>query len=171
MIHNKLGHSGTSGAALRSGVPDSHPESSGMDTMANSSPTTPDTTRPPNRTRDHLANERTFLAWVRTALGLIGLGFVLARMGLFLRQLTVVSEPTSNRVLHGGHEFLFTGVVFLLIGTAICGMAAWLYEISRVAIDADRYEPARREVLGLTILVVTGGLVIAGLVIWQLFVQ
>jgi uncharacterized membrane protein YidH (DUF202 family) len=31
--------------------------------------------------RDHLANERTFLAWVRTALGLIGLGFVLARMG------------------------------------------------------------------------------------------
>ena len=138
--------------------------------MANSPPTTSETTRPPNRARDHLANERTFLAWVRTALGLIGLGFVLARMGLFLRQLTVLSEPTSNRVLHGGHEFLFTGVV-LLLGIAICGMAAWLYERSRVAIDSDRYEPARREVLGLTILVVTGGFVIASLVIWQLFVQ
>ncbi len=29
--------------------------------------------------RDHLANERTFLAWVRTALGLVGLGVVLER--------------------------------------------------------------------------------------------
>lgn len=31
--------------------------------------------------RDHLANERTFLAWVRTALGLVGLGVVLERLG------------------------------------------------------------------------------------------
>ena len=31
--------------------------------------------------RDHLANERTFLAWLRTALGLVGLGVVLARVG------------------------------------------------------------------------------------------
>ncbi len=30
--------------------------------------------------RDHLANERTFLAWVRTALGLVGLGAVLERL-------------------------------------------------------------------------------------------
>lgn len=30
--------------------------------------------------RDHLANERTFLAWVRTALGLIGLGVLLAKL-------------------------------------------------------------------------------------------
>jgi putative membrane protein len=31
--------------------------------------------------RDHLANERTFLAWVRTALGLVGLGVLLERLG------------------------------------------------------------------------------------------
>lgn len=30
--------------------------------------------------RDHLANERTFLAWVRTALGVIGLGVLLAKL-------------------------------------------------------------------------------------------
>jgi len=30
--------------------------------------------------RDHLANERTFLAWVRTALGLVGLGVVIERL-------------------------------------------------------------------------------------------
>lgn len=32
--------------------------------------------------RDHLANERTFLAWVRTALGLVGLGVILERLGV-----------------------------------------------------------------------------------------
>ncbi len=32
--------------------------------------------------RDHLANERTFLAWVRTALGLVGLGVLLERLGV-----------------------------------------------------------------------------------------
>ncbi|MGB8329704.1 MAG: DUF202 domain-containing protein [Polyangiales bacterium] len=31
--------------------------------------------------RDHLANERTFLAWIRTALGLVGLGVALERFG------------------------------------------------------------------------------------------
>ncbi len=51
--------------------------------------------RPEARARDHLANERTFLAWIRTALGLIGMGFVLARMGLFLEQLASVGPPAG----------------------------------------------------------------------------
>src|SRR3954469_12408945 len=82
----------------------------------------PNDPRLSNRTRDHLANERTFLAWVRTALGLIGLGFVLARMGLFLRQLAgagLVHEGKHLR-FQAGHEFLVSGVVFLLVGTAVC---------------------------------------------------
>jgi putative membrane protein len=41
----------------------------------------------PNRQRDHQANERTFLAWLRTALALIGLGFAISRFGLFTRQM------------------------------------------------------------------------------------
>lgn len=39
------------------------------------------------RAREHLANERTLLAWTRTALCLVGLGFVVARFGLLLREL------------------------------------------------------------------------------------
>jgi uncharacterized membrane protein YidH (DUF202 family) len=33
-----------------------------------------------------LANERTFLAWLRTCIAIVGLGFVVARFGLFLRE-------------------------------------------------------------------------------------
>src|SRR4051794_11388589 len=106
--------------------------------------------RPEGRVRDHLANERTFLAWVRTALGLIGVGFVLARMGLFLEQLASVAVADGQRRFRGSHEFLATGIVFLLAGTALCGGSLWLYERARKAIDAGRFEPARGAVLALT---------------------
>jgi putative membrane protein len=119
----------------------------------------------PNRTRDHLANERTFLAWVRTGLGLIGLGFVLARMGLFLRQLALVGGVPNLRGLHPGREFLVTGVVFLALGTVLSGWTGWLYHRTRRAIDDDCYQPAMVTVTALTVVVVVGGILIAGLVL------
>lgn len=126
----------------------------------------------PDLVRDFLANERTFLAWVRTALGLIGLGFVLARMGLFLRQLAasgLVSEGRRIR-FHAGHEFLVSGVIFLLIGTGVCGWAARRYGSDRRAIEEGRYVPSTNSVAALTALVVVGGLVIAGMVVWRTLV-
>jgi putative membrane protein len=121
----------------------------------------------PSRVRDHLANERTFLAWVRTALGLIGLGFVLARMGLFLRQLAMASGSGPLGHLRAGDEFMVSGVVFLMLGTALCAWTAWLYHRTRWAIEQDRYEPAESTVVVLTAVVVVGGLLIVGLVLWH----
>jgi len=52
--------------------------------------------------RDYLAEERTFLAWIRTGISLMGFGFVVARFGIFgdlinlPQQLPPVS-PTSYR--------------------------------------------------------------------------
>jgi putative membrane protein len=122
-----------------------------------------------DKVRDHLANERTFLAWVRTSLGLIGLGFVLARMGLFLRQIDAAVSPGSGsaRVLHAGQEFLVTGVVFLSIGTAFGALSGWLYARNRRAIDSERFEPEAWPVAALTAVVVGGGLVVIGLVAWR----
>ncbi|MDR3635806.1 MAG: DUF202 domain-containing protein [Isosphaeraceae bacterium] len=118
---------------------------------------------------DHLANERTFLAWIRTSLGLIGLGFVLARMGLFLRQLAATAGFERARKFHPGQEFLVSGLVFLLLGTALCAWSGWLYRRTREAIDAGRFEPAWGAVLALTVVMVLGGLMIVGLVLWRTF--
>jgi putative membrane protein len=120
---------------------------------------------------EHLANERTFLAWVRTALGLIGLGFVLARMGLFLRQLAAASMIHDGKLIRfqAGHEFLISGVVFLVIGTILCGWSARLYGQNRKAIDQGVYLPAEKSVLVISSLVVVGGLVIAAMVVLKTF--
>src|SRR6266487_891341 len=47
---------------------------------------------------DHLANERTFLAWIRTGLATITSGFVVQRFGLLLRQLGAKIHLTSLKV-------------------------------------------------------------------------
>jgi putative membrane protein len=120
-----------------------------------------------DRTRDHLANERTFLAWVRTALGLLGLGFVLARMGIFLRQIAAEIPGAQPNPANTGHEFLVSGVVFLAIGTGLTGLSAWIHDRNRRAIEAGTYKPAHYAIYALAAIIMTGGLIIVSLVIWR----
>jgi putative membrane protein len=54
--------------------------------------------KPGTDPRVQFAAERTLLAWVRTGLALMGFGFVVARFGLFLREISSVQNgsPTSQ---------------------------------------------------------------------------
>jgi uncharacterized membrane protein YidH (DUF202 family) len=51
---------------------------------------------PADHSQQHLANERTFLSWLRTSIALIGLGFIVARFGLFLREFGLVIKNANN---------------------------------------------------------------------------
>ena len=59
-----------------------------------------------------LAAERTFLAWIRTGLALMGFGFVVARFGLFLRELAAV-QKMPQPLSHGTSLWLGLGLVVL----------------------------------------------------------
>ena len=48
--------------------------------------------------RIYFAAERTMLAWIRTGLAMMGFGFVVARFGLFLRELAVARGETVPNV-------------------------------------------------------------------------
>ncbi len=67
---------------------------------------------------DYLAAERTFLAWIRTGLALMGFGFVVARFGLFLRELARTTLTNMPRFESSGLS-LAVGTSLLLIGSAV----------------------------------------------------
>ena len=79
-----------------------------------------------NDLRVFFAAERTLLAWIRTGLAVIGLGFVVARFGLFLRLMArdgnAAAPATSSTVL---------GVAFVLLGSA--GIAMGVIQFVRFA--------------------------------------
>jgi uncharacterized protein (DUF302 family)/uncharacterized membrane protein YidH (DUF202 family) len=65
---------------------------------------------------DYLAAERTFLAWIRTGLALMGLGFVLARFGLFLQAMQLGNSHLPARPY--GPSFWF-GTALILLGSTV----------------------------------------------------
>ena len=68
--------------------------------------------------RVYFAAERTFLAWIRTGLALMGIGFAVSRFGLFLRQVTAVESrlPTTPRTTGLS---LWTGVALVALGVIV----------------------------------------------------
>jgi putative membrane protein len=66
--------------------------------------------------RVYFAAERTFLAWIRTGLGLMGVGFAVSRFGLFLREFTTTEHQTlQTSTTHS----VITGVALVALGVLI----------------------------------------------------
>jgi len=70
-----------------------------------------------------LAAERTLLAWLRTGLALMGFGFVVARFGMFLREMAAVQPQPA--VTHGMSVKL--GVGLIMLGVVVNLLSTWKY--------------------------------------------
>jgi putative membrane protein len=96
------------------------------------------------RLQQYLANQRTFLSWVRTSIALIGLGFAIERFSIFLQQFRLIADPhtTGNSASTTTHEYsALVGIGMIVIGTALIVYALKNYLDSNKTIASGRYMP------------------------------
>jgi len=115
-----------------------------------------------NRARDHLANERTFLAWVRTGAAIVVFGFAIGRFSIALRQLTAL----QGHPIHRSGLSVWMGATSIVLGVVLVVAGLVRYRKTRARLEAGTFEPAGFVLDLVTILTVLFGLVLAAYLIY-----
>ena len=111
-----------------------------------------------NRYRDHAANERTYLAWVRTGITVMMLGFFVEKFELFLSALAV-EGGYQVKGLHGGHT-QFVSLALIVLGMLMIAAATVRFFVTRQAVEHEEQRPFRGVALTL---MVSGSMVAFGI--------
>ena len=110
------------------------------------------------RVPDHRANERTFLAWIRTGLATITFGFVVERFGLLLRELGLKNAPVPLTTVHYSSVL---GIALTVLGVLLIVVALVNFLHIRQAIDKEDFHPQAAFAVLLTILASLIGITLA----------
>jgi putative membrane protein len=102
----------------------------------------------PNRIRDHLANERTYLSWMRSAIALMGFGVLIVRIRLLRPPLA--PQPPGN-----GWKL---GLAFSIVGLLTVMLSTLHYFAIRDYIEEDTYEPPDRWVFLSSLMIIFLGI-------------
>ena len=113
------------------------------------------------RYSDHAANERTFLAWVRTAIAIMAFGFLVQKFDLFLR---IAEQSLATHSPEAGGQIVGTtaGLLLIVLGGVMVAFAAIRFRKTTLAIDASdvRSGPGARLDLTLVVLLLLLGTIL-----------
>ena len=93
--------------------------------------------------RDHMANERTFLAWIRTSVGIIAFGFVIEKFALFMKQMSFVmgKETAINSPSSHGYSAVI-GIFLIGFGTLLSLLSYIRFKKTEQQIDRSSWHQA-----------------------------
>ncbi len=97
----------------------------------------------PSRIRNrrvHMANERTFLAWIRTSIAIMAFGFVVEKFSLFVKQMAYYLGKEAAPPPQGYSSLI--GVVLVGLGVVMGVLAFIRYKTVEQQIDDDTYKPS-----------------------------
>ncbi len=114
------------------------------------------------RATEYLANERTFLAWIRTSIAVVSIGFALTRLSL-----EWASTSIRLRFGSGGTSFKM-GIALMAFGALLAILAVWRYEVVNRDIDQGRVKADRALIFLVTVMVV---FISAGAITYMLLVE
>ena len=92
---------------------------------------------PDIKATEYLANERTFLAWIRTSISIMSLGFVVAKFSVWMRELVVRLDPGAS-VPSAGMSMPI-GVTMMAFGGLLALLVAWHYHAVNKAIERGNF--------------------------------
>jgi putative membrane protein len=99
-----------------------------------------------NRT-DHLANERTFLAWIRISIGIMAFGFVVEKFSFFMKQIASFLATEGLPVRETSHSLMQSyssifGIFLVGLGALICLLAFIKFKNVEKQINDETYRPS-----------------------------
>ena len=99
---------------------------------------------------DHSANERTFLAWVRTAIAIMAFGFLVQKFDLFLR---IAASSLAARPLTAGSQIVgdIAGLLLIVLGGVMMVLATVRFRKTTLEIDATEVRPGPGTRLDITL--------------------
>jgi putative membrane protein len=107
---------------------------------------------------DELANDRTFLAWMRTGIALFGLGFVVAKIAYLIN-----SDPEG---LSDRDFYTIVGVLIVLSGAVVVGTGFWQHRVVMKSIARSGDQPASAHwPLIITAMCIVGAVVLSVLIV------
>jgi putative membrane protein len=115
-----------------------------------------------NRARDHLANERTFLAWVRTGVAMVVFGFAIGRFAIAIRQFMQI----RGHVWATGGISVWFGAAAIAAGVLLTVAGSLRYRRTRDQLESGRFEPAGFVVDLVGVLVALFGVALGGYLIY-----
>jgi len=88
---------------------------------------------------DHAANERTYLAWIRTSIAIMGFGFVIEKFEIYLSYIGNGIE--NEKHLQSSTSAELVGLGLFLVGILIIMIATWRFFMYKEAIDSEDIMP------------------------------
>ena len=102
--------------------------------------------------REHLANERTLLAWIRTSIGIMAFGFVVVKFSLFIKQLTFLLQKELVIPQQHGYSSVI-GIALVAVGAIVLLLAFIKYKQTERQLNNDNFKSSSTLVLSLTIII------------------
>jgi len=101
--------------------------------------------------REHLANERTLLAWIRTSIGIMAFGFVVVKFSLFVKQISLLLGKDAAIPQHGYSSVI--GIFLVAVGAIVLILAYIKYHRTEKQMADESFKPSSTLSLSLTVII------------------
>ena len=100
--------------------------------------------------REHLANERTLLAWMRTSIGIMAFGFVVVKFSLFIKQISLLLGKNVTIPPQHGYSSVI-GILLVAVGAIVLLLSFFKYKKTEKQLNNDSFHSSSTLALSLTI--------------------